>query len=297
MHGYVVFDNNAYKSVSAPRLQRIIEAERERGIGPLANVIVLQEMLARARDKTAERRRQNRAAVYKLGLHCRVTRDGRTDIQFISHIESQVYRLLAGQSHPNDRAMFNELGDMVRVVTEAGGADHPLTELSAILESIEETVARAESDYVSRLESEAASTGQPNQIKRNLDYAARIAARTQSLYGTRFSAQQIVGQILSVAQFTSIGFALHDSVVSEVRARGGHKKHANTVWDEEIVSSTSIYTNVGGSSVLLVTQEPRLIAAAELAGARERVFRVAEYEGMLGLPPWESSAKMQVAEQ
>jgi hypothetical protein len=283
MHGHVVFDNNAYKGVSVARLQRIIEAERQRDIAPLANVIVLQEMLARVRNADPEVRKRNRAAIYKLGLHCRVTTGDHTDIVFLSHIESQVYRLLAMQPHPMDRELFNELGDMVRVVTEAGGEDLPFAELTEALERIEQTVEKAEAEYVARLEAEAATPGQPNQMKRNLNYAARIAARTQGLYGARFSDQQIVARIVPIMQFTSIGFALQDAVVSEVRTRGSHRQHANTVWDIEIVSSTSMDTNVAGRSVLLVTQEPRLMKAAEVAGARDRVCGLTEYETLLGL--------------
>jgi hypothetical protein len=283
MHGHVVFDNNAYKAVDVTRLQRIMGAERKHGIAPLANVIVLQELLARVRNADPKVRKRNRAAIYKLGLHCRVTSGDRTDIMFLSHIESQVYRLLAMQPHPTDREMFNELGDMVRVVTEAGGEDVPLAELAEVLERIEQTVEKAEADYLVRLEVEVAAPGQPNKIKRNLNYAARVAARTQGLYGARFSDQQIVGRLIPIMQFTSVGFALQDAVVSEVRARGSHRQHANTVWDIEIVSSTSMDTSVAGRSVLLVTQESRLIKAAEVAGARDRVCGLAEYETLLGI--------------
>jgi hypothetical protein len=68
---------------------------------------------------------------------------------------------------------------------------------------------------------------------------------------------------------------LRDAVIAEVREkRGGHGQHKNTVWDEEIVCSTSAYSEIAGKTILLVTREDKLITAAAAADATGRVCSV-----------------------
>ena len=289
MHGYTVFDNNAYKRASVERIRRLAEAERSKRIVGLASVVVLQEMLARARDANMERRSVNRAAIRKLGLHCAVPRAGKTIVNFITHTDGQVFQLLRGFLHPSDSEMFEQLGELVGTVTEAQ-SDDSLAEISDRLAAIESTVTNVEAAYVAGLGRVWEYTAESNQMKRNLDYAAEIVRRTASYYGEDFAPTDVMPRIIEIAKSTSIGFALRDSVVAEVRAkRGGHGQHANTVWDEEVVSSTSMYTTVRGKTLLLVTEEERLLKAAAAAGASDRVCRLADYELRLGLPPWESA--------
>lgn len=144
-HGFVVFDNNAYKGISSDRLERILVAERDHGIVPLASLVVLQELLARVRDADKQTRGRNRAAIRKLGQHCRTTHDDRTSINFLSPVDSQVYHLLAGGQHPSDAEMFDAFGDMVRAVTEAS-SDDPLSAISDDLDGIKKIVALVEGE-------------------------------------------------------------------------------------------------------------------------------------------------------
>lgn len=286
MHGFTAFDNNAYKGVGPDRLDRIAEAERRERIVPLASLVVLQEMLARVRSSNPRGRGQNRSAIRKLGVHCRAHTASQPRINFLSPVDSQVQRLLSAKEHPRDANMFDTFGDMVRVITEAD-ADEPLPEIADELTAIEALVARVEREYVDELKLAAAADVQPNQMKRNLEYAARIALRAQACYGTRFPPVEIVGKIIDMAKITSVGFALRDAIIEEIRAkRGGHAKYGNSVWDEEVVSSTSSYTTIKGKTVVLVTEEKRLLIAAEVAKASDRVCDIAAYETSLGLLAW-----------
>ena len=283
MHGYVVFDNNAYKKASANRLTRITKAERENGIIALASIAVLQEMLARVRDTDDKQRGRNRAAIWKLGQHCLAEREGQPVVNFVSHTDSQVYRLLSGTPHPDDKETFDRFGDMVRVVSQAT-PDDKLAEIAEELSAIEQAVATAESAYVARLDRAAKhDDAEANEMKRNLDYAARLTRRVEALYGHEFTPGHIVTKLVDIMRFTSVGFALQDSVIAEVRrSGGGHAQHKNTVWDEEIVSSTSMYTTINGKSLLVVTGEDRLIAAAAKAKAQDRLVNLAVHGDSFG---------------
>lgn len=285
MHGCVVFDNNAYKRVSKPRMQRIIAAERNHDIRPLANVFVVQELLARVRDPNAETRGPNRAAVCKLAEHCRITVNGKTLINFLSPTDTQFYHMVTGGPHPSDQAMFDELGDTIRVVVESE-RDDPLAAIAEILDVIERTVSGAEAEYVERLRIEALGVGNPNQMKRNFAFAEGIASRCQQAYGQSFPVEAITPHIIDLMKVTHLRFTLRDRVVAEVRRKGGHGQHRNTIWDEEIVSSTSAYSFIGGKSIHVVTTEEQLVAAA---GCSARVSRVTEYEEILGLPAWDGA--------
>jgi hypothetical protein len=281
----VVFDNNAYKRLSRARLARIIEAEKARGITALASMAVLQELLARTRDSDSDQRIMNRAAVRKMSEHCRATRGGKIVINFISHTDCQVHRLLTGHEHPNDADLFDRAGELVRVVSQTN-ADDPLVEIAEDLKAIEQHVARVQAGYVADLEKIAKekSAGEPNPIKRNLEYAAGIVRRTEAQYGVRFDDEQVTTVLVEVMKFTSIAFTVRGDVQSAVKRKGGgHGQHHNTVWDEEIVAATSIYTTINGNSVLVVTEEDLLIEAAAKAGAGDRIIRIAAYESHLGL--------------
>ena len=102
-HGFVVFDNNVYKRIRPDRLERIVAAERDRGIVALASLVVVQELLGRVRDADPKKRGPNRAAMRKLGQHCRTTADGKTSINFLSPVDSQVYHLRSCSACPSGR--------------------------------------------------------------------------------------------------------------------------------------------------------------------------------------------------
>lgn len=283
MHGYVVFDNNAYQATGSERLDRIMAAERAQGVHAMANLTVLQEMLAQARQPKVRDRGRDRSGIKKLGRHCRVEHEYRVEVRFITHVEGQVYRALAGEQHPRDGEMFDAFADMVRVVSHAE-SDDPLDEIADDLTQIEELVTRQEASYVEHLAALIDVPKDPNPMRRNLDFATEIATRTQKMYGRAFSPMDILQRIIDIAKISSLAFALRDAVVAEVRAkRGGYAQHANTLWDEQVVCSTSTYSTLGGQSVLLVTEEPRLHDAAHTAGAADLVCSLADYERLLGL--------------
>jgi len=286
MHGFTVFDNNAYKGVRPDRLDRIVKAEMREGIVPLASIVVLQELLARVRSPDPREAGRNRSAIRKLGVHCLVRAPASPRINFLIPVDSQIQRLLSGKAHPRDTEMLDAFGDMVRVVTEANAND-PLPEIAHDLSAIEAGVAKVERAYVDALQLVAVSELQPNRMKRNLEYAARIAQRAKEFYGISFSPIEIVANVIDIAKITSVGFALRDAIIQEIHAKGGgHAQHGNSVWDEEVVSSTSSYTAINGKTVILVTEEKRLLVAAGVADASDRVCDVATYEELLGLPRW-----------
>jgi hypothetical protein len=150
-------------------------------------------------------------------------------------------------------------------------------------------VQRKEREYVAILEAAITTAAESNQMKRNLDHAQSLAFRALTLYGGTFQPEILISAIIPIAQVSSITFALRDSVIEEVRTKGGgHKQHENTIWDEEIVASTSIYSKIRGKEVVLVTAEPRLINAASRASASDLVLDLDAYEKRLGLDPWPS---------
>lgn len=99
-------------------------------------------------------------------------------MRFIRHLEGQVYRALAGEEHPRDGEMFDAFAEMVRVVSHAE-SDAPLDEISDDLTKIEELVTRQETAYVEHLAVMIDAPRDPNHMRRNFDFAAEIAARTQ----------------------------------------------------------------------------------------------------------------------
>jgi hypothetical protein len=287
MHGFTVFDNNAYKRLNASRLDRIIGAERSQGIVALASVAVLQELLARSRDTDADQRGRNRAAIRKLARHCGTLNGEKTVVNFIGHVESQVYLRVTGDRHPVNDVVFDRMGDAVRVITERSN-DDPLDEMADLLSELEVGVASVESRYVASLEQASQTDMHPNQMHRNLDYAKSIIDRTATFYECTFSQQDIMQHLLDIAKLTSVGFFLRDSVVAEVRQKGGgYSQHANTVWDEEVVFATSMYTTISGKTLTLVTEESRLLEVGVSAGAAEHFVDIASYESQLGLERWQ----------
>ena len=220
MHGYAIFDNNAYKRTGPARLERIKAAEQDHGIVALANVVVIQEMLARVRHKDDERRGMNRAAVKKLVRHCSAVRGDQIELHFVTHLDGQVYRRVTGEDPPGDEEMFTNFRELVRVVAEAE-RDAPLSEIAEHLDEIEKHGEHKECDYVVGIEAASKAVGGSNQMKRNLEHAKHLAIRALSLYGRAISPERLITAILPIAQVSSITFALRDSVIEEVRSKGG----------------------------------------------------------------------------
>jgi hypothetical protein len=296
MHGYTVFDNNAYKSISRTRLEKIKAAAQSHGITALAHLVVVQEMLARVRHADVERRGQNRAGLKKLVMHCATVSEGQTNLRFVTHLDGQVYRRITGQSPPGDDEQFANFRELVRVVNESE-RDAPFTEIAEHLEEIEQHVERKEREYIANLEGAPTAVVEPNQMKRNLDFALSLAFSALKRYGVTMPIERLMHSIIPIAQASSITFALRDSVVEEVRRkRGGHQQHANTVWDEQIVAATSIYSTIRGKTTVLVTTEARLVAAAARAEASDLVIDVEAYERRLGLDPWRPKCELDSSE-
>lgn len=282
----VLFDNNAYKRVSAERLAGIIEREREIGVTALASVAVAQELLARVRDPDARIRGRNRAAARKLTKHCRGERAGQPIVSFLTHVEGQVYHLFVGHPHELDAGVFEELGAMLGAVAESAEGDS-LNSHDAYLKVIETNVAAVEQRYVTRLE-DLAQNERPlevNRMRRNLDYAEEIVRVSERLYGVSYGdGPAIVARILDVAKLTTLGFAVSDHVARTVREKGGGcARHGNTAWDVEIVSATSIYSSIDGRRIVVVTEENMLLDVAAAEGLQDRVMSLDSYWRLIGL--------------
>jgi hypothetical protein len=287
MHGYVVFDNNAYKRTGRARLERIQDAERSQGIVALANAAVVQEMLARVRDANEEVRGRNRAALKKLVSHCSTVSGEQTELHFVTHLAGQIYRRVTGENAPGDEELFATFRELCRVVVQAEH-DAPLTKIADHLDAIERHVEEKQRQYVSNLKHAPTAVHESNPMVRNLEFAKHLAVSALLAYGRPIPPpKQLMRAIIPIAQVSSITFALRDAVIQEVRAKGGgHEQHDNTVWDEEIVASTSLYSKIRGKTVVLVTTEPRLVRAAVQASAGDRVIGVEVYEESLGLDQW-----------
>lgn len=236
-HRFTVFDNNAYKRAKPRRVHRIVTAERAQGISAMANVFVVQEMVAKIRDPTMGG--VNRAAIKKLAMHCAVTTPATgTNVNFLSLMESQVYRLITGQQHPLDKEIYDTWGDLVRVVAQAA-PDDQLSEIATDIANVEQMVDRSETQYIARVKAYATGPAQTNQMKRNLDYAARIAARTKQLYKREFTIEEVMQAIIPIAKISSLAFSLQDAIVEEMRRSGGGEAKQGWVADRRSVRGRS----------------------------------------------------------
>ena len=189
--------------------------------------------------------------------------------------------MLTGVPHNSDADGFDTFAELIRIVSEAK-ADADLAEIRDDLAAIEALVAAREVEYVVKLEQLMRQEGEPNRMRRNLEFAAEMAARTQALYGRPFAPQDVVQRVIDIAKISTIAFALRDMIVGEVREKcGAFAQHGNSVWDEQVLCSTSTYSAVGGKRVLLVTEELRLRAAAAHAGAGDLVCSLRDYEALV----------------
>jgi len=195
MHGYAIFDNNVYKGTGRARLERIRAVEKRHGVVALANVVVVQEMLARVRHTDQERRGMNRAAVKKLVAHCSAATGEQVELHFVTHLDGQVNRILTGEDAPGNEEMFANFKELVRVVAESE-RDAPFTEIAEHLDEIEKHVDRKEREYVSNIEAAAIVVAEPDEMKRNLDYARYLAVRALALHGREIDPEKHITAII-----------------------------------------------------------------------------------------------------
>jgi hypothetical protein len=285
MSRFVVFDYNAYKRLDRRRFERMREREIALGHRALALTAVGQELLARVRDGDDEVRGRNRAAIKKLAAHCRGERNGQTILNFLTHTDGQLHRLYTGQVDPRDAGVMENMGAMIGAIVD-GVHDDPLLDHADYLAMVETNVANVEAGFVRQLEQIAKQQAQPepNKMRRNFDYAARRIEISEHLYGKSYGApQDKVARIIEVAKLTSLGFALSDHVAETVRTkRGGFGQHANTVWDVEVISATSIDATIEGRQIVVVTCEEMLLQVAADENAGDRVMSIESYESLIG---------------
>lgn len=285
MTRFVVFDNNAYKRLDRKRFERIRDRELALGHQPLALTAVGQELLARVRDPDDEVRGRNRAAIKKMAAHCRGEIDGQPVVNFLTHTDGQLYRRFMGHANPRDAGVSNDMGAIFGAIAD-GQHDDPLVGHTDYLAMIETNVADVEARYVRQLEEIAKQQEhpEPNKMRRNLDYVAKRIELSERLYGVSYGSPQAkLPHIIDVAKLTSLGFALSDHVAESVRSKkGGFGQHANTVWDVEILSATSLDSTIAGGQIVIVTCEEMLLDVAGREHAGDRVMSIEAYESLLG---------------
>jgi hypothetical protein len=287
----VVFDNNAYSGVGCERLRRIQMAEVTLSVRPLASLVVAQELLAGVLDADDERRVRTRRALLRLWRHCQEMTGERPAIRFVADVDSQI-RLLHQCDDGSAARLFDLFGGVVGEIGEllADDLDADLSEFEEDLNDVSGHVAEREIKYQSDMRAVAAAI---NTGTLSIE-TYRASAPMQLIVRAIGNAKQLENAldpdksdlIRQVNTMCAIGIDLHVNTLRRIQREVTSRIDANTLWDEEICCATSLHSTINQSLIILVTEEKKLRACAEAAGAGDRVVSLSRYETLLGLAPW-----------
>lgn len=302
---HVVFDANGYRSLSDTRFEDILALERQHSVVGMASYTTVGELASHLANERDPDYRRSAAALRRLARHTTGYDGARLLVRFLADAEEQLCNTLFGATLANRLHLPDTYGRLVGVVAGASGPENLAAEaelisgIAAQNRGQEEAWARAVFEgivaaYVPDATTWTAIAENP-EIRRKLlpqiegDAAVRQFARMMAQH-----AAATVGRELTDAELTTaadmvveafgIPLRLIVTTIRDVVADGldlSKSKHANTVWDLQVVHCISPVGRIDGRPGWLVTDDARIHRAARGQPAALIVRSLEEYEGLL----------------
>jgi hypothetical protein len=284
----VIFDTNAYISLSSTSLEEVTGWERKAGVLTFASVWPCLELVAGCGSASPSKRRRAHSAVRKLATH--VSRETAAGYELRLH-EAGEFTLLRELFDATPQEPLLEIHFVCRLVAAAAleslesFCNHYRTDLHAV----SERVGREEQRFATRMA--VGLTGYGGGRIRSaamtpVELALNAAGLVQALAeqydieltpDTATRAVNVLVQNFPVALAFSWGLLMDYSPSSGIP--GGRISH----WDLKVAFHAS-----GGRALdapaLLVTDDERLLAAARNANDPMRVMRVSDYRALVSQP-------------
>jgi len=298
---WVVFDNNAYRSLSESRFTALQACETRRGIKGLASYWVAIELLSHMADPADADFGSAWAAIRRLWRHCS---EGR-NIRWLADSENHVCHTLFGAHIPNRQSEAASYGLLIGTIANAQDQTE-WHHLQAALDHLASHVIGIEQQFRDDMWQYVVLSVNPQAGSwRPLDATSPLRKQLlevfQSDRGRNLSARMIVlkaaaqlGKSLSDSELAEktdlvraafpIAVEFYNAVLTRIVEVGfdldqGSKR--NSIWDLQIAFSASPAARLQGCPVWLVTDDRLLRTAATKAGAASVIRSLVEYEALV----------------
>jgi hypothetical protein len=295
----VVLDSNVYRCLGEESFAKLLRDERHHSIVAYANYYVVTELLTHLYDDRDPDYASCVAALRRLGIHSGRRDGNRTSINFMQLPDAQIARILFGvqTQATGSPGIYSEI--VGRLLD--GEAQDVVNSYRNGIAELRERVAKNEAQFSAKLWERVVLTLQPgatswNQITRSplrnallaaIDrgqaadlVAATIVDRAATRSGlvlSEASRQEAVGRALRAFP-TAV--QLHVLMIRRLIEKGPdmtRPNQANTIWDYEITFSTGPGATVQGVPLILVTNDPLITRAAEIAGMAQHYWSWQDY--------------------
>ena len=307
----VAFDTNAYRAMvrgadpfeAVGRVERLLEAERAKGIRPLASTVVLMELLAHLGDPADQSYDVCRSAVCAAARHCRMYSDtGNYHIAIRPGTDLQL--CIALWDEWPEPLVHND--DMIRAIAFEIGEDpseEALERLRPDLQMVSRVMAETEQMFaegtraylMTHVEQAARDLGvvadpgelraaslaylETDQAREQLSEAHVLRARDHTSISE--SAEETRERARLVAKEFEAGIRLYIAMMKKILVsnwdltKGG--KGANLLWDMQVAFLVGRNHAIEGRPVFLVSGDRAIVDAASEAGLSEGVMSFDAY--------------------
>lgn len=302
---WVVFDNNAYQSLSDSRFRALYQCESGRGVRGLASYWVAIELLSHLADPADKDFRPAWAAVRRLWRHC--CDDGR-NVRWLADSENHACHTLFGEAIPGRQEEAAAYGHLLGTIAHAREPSD-WEPLQAGLEYLANHVRKIEQQFRDDMWQYVVLSVNPRAGGwRPLDTASPLRKRLMMVFqgdeGRNLSARMIVlkaaaelgrqltaaetqEKTLLVRQAFPIAVEFYNSVLTAIVEHGfdlDDDTKRNAIWDLQIAYSASPAARLNGCPVWLVSSDRMLRRAAKSAGNPEITRSLSDYEGLVKGP-------------
>ena len=305
---YVIFDTNAYISLSRPSLDHLLARSQQHSVVGLASFWVAQELLAHVATQDDQRRfRRAWAAVRKLVAHCSHYDGHRNVVRFVGDSENTTSRVLFGRGVPDEYDNSEAYGALLGIIATA---DSPAVwrGSQAALDDIRTTVLTAERAFADHMWQSIIVALAPDAetwqaLSKNPEMREALRTRFGSPASLRLAATALVdgmaarlGLTLDAARReATIQHALNviptpihflRAVAYKVAIDGydlSLDRNANSLWDLQFAYSTSTQADINGSPLWAISADELLLKTARETNSS--VFRdLANFVALLEQP-------------
>jgi hypothetical protein len=303
---FVVFDTNAYRSTSDHDLGAIRDLERSKSVVGMASYWVVFELLAHVADPGDPSYGFALAGVRRLARHAAQYDGQRHILRLLADSEDHVFRALFGYQIPNRANAAETFGRLVGAVAD-GKSPTDWSAFQPQLDALKSYVAATEAQFAADVFDNVVKAHWPkaqswsdvasdpkmkNDLiaylstpQANAAAAGALVIKAASEISHQLSPEEASRFVTKVLELFPAPIAFYNAFLKKV-ATGydlSVSKNVNSLWDMQVVFSTSMEATIGGAPIWIVTSDKAVLSAAVDAHMGSRVMTLSNYRSALSL--------------
>lgn len=296
----VVFDTNAYRAIGAESFERLRVDEQQHAVVPMASYVAAMELLSHLADPFDPSFMACLHATRRLGQHCSRWDGSKFNIEFMQLADAQIVSQLFGRRIAGEEIRLGGLSTIIGAIVDDPRPETALQYRDGLIQ-LRDGIEREEAKFAEKLWKKVVLSLAPDATDwqsvvrspmrvpmlaaidegRGVELiAATIVDRAADKCGLRLDDADRADAVKNALLRFPTSIHHHNLLIRTLIDRGpdmSRADRANSLWDHEITYSTAPGATVKGLPLVLVTADPLILRAAELASTRNQVWSLNEY--------------------